>query len=78
MDYTNGNVYLIQTQDRCSLEYEEDLKSMLKYIASTEKPVKMAIYRVISFGNIQPLRVEYVGNAMGYVEDKFGNLIFNF
>jgi hypothetical protein len=78
MDYIHNNVYMVQTQDKCSIESEENLKNMLKYIAETEKPVKTAIYRIISFGNIQPVRVEYVGSAMGYVEDKFGNLIFNF
>lgn len=78
MDYMKDNVYIVQTQDKCSIESEENLKNMLKYIAETEKPVKTAIYKIIGFGNIQPVRVEYVGSAMGYVEDRFGNLIFNF
>ena len=78
MDYMKDNIYMVQTQSNCYLKSEKELKDMLKYIAETEKPVKTAIYRIIGFGNIQPVRVEYVGSARGYVEDRFGNLIFNF
>lgn len=70
--------YLIQTKSKYTIGPEADVKKLLSDIAKSEKPVRFAIFRIAGLGNIQPMHVVFVRGAGGYVEDRFGNMMFNF
>jgi len=70
--------YIVQTEATCAVRTEADVQKFLADIAKSENPVKVAIYKIAGFGNIQPLHARFVRRAGGYVEDRFGNLVFNF
>lgn len=70
--------YLMQTETKCTVGSETDVQKLLIEIAKSEKPVKFAIFKIAGLGNIQPMHAVFVRGAGGYVEDRFGNLMFNF
>lgn len=70
--------YLMLTETKCGVGTEVDAKTFLRNLAVAAKPVTFAIYKVVGVGDLQALHVVFMRNGGGYVEDRFGNIMFNF
>lgn len=72
--------YLMQAEAKCSVGTEVDAKKFLHDLAVTAaaRPVAFAIYKIVDIGDVRALHVVFMRDDSGYVEDRFGNLMFNF
>lgn len=74
--------YLMQTNAKCGIGTEADAKKFLRHLAVAAKPVNFAIYVIAGVGDVRALHVVFMRNASGYVggyvEDRFGNILFSF
>lgn len=70
--------YLMQTEAKCGVGTEVDAQKFLRDLAVAAKPVAFAIYKIVSVGDVRTLHVVFMCNSGGYVEDHFGNMMFNF
>ena len=70
--------YLMQTDAKCGIGTEADAKKFLHDLAVAAKPVSFAIYVIADVGDVRALHVVFMRNAGGYVEDRFGNILFSF
>ena len=70
--------YLMQTESKCSVGTEAEAQKFLRDLAANDKPAAFAIYKIAGVGDVRPLHVVFMRNAGGYVEDRFGNMMFSF
>lgn len=70
--------YLMQTEAKCGVGTEVDAQKFLRDLAVAAKPVTFAIYKIVGVGDVRALHVVFMRNGGGYVEDRFGNMMFNF
>lgn len=70
--------YLMLTETKCGVGTEVDAKTFLHNLAVAAKPVTFAIYKIVGVGDLLALHVVFMRNGGGYVEDRFGNIMFNF
>lgn len=70
--------YLMQTDAKCGIGTEADAKKFLHDLAVAPKPVSFAIYAIVGVDDVHALHVVFMRNARGYVEDRFGNILFSF
>lgn len=70
--------YLMQAEAKCSVGTEVDAKKFLHDLAVAIKPVAFAIYKIVDIGDVRALHVVFMRDDSGYVEDRFGNLLFSF
>lgn len=70
--------YLMQTDAKCGIGTEADAKKFLHDLAVAAKPVSFAIYAIAGVDDVHAVHVVFMRNARGYVEDRFGNILFSF
>lgn len=70
--------YLMQTDAKCGIGTEADAKKFLHDLAVAAKPVSFAIYVIAGVDDVYALHVVFMRNVSGYVEDRFGNILFSF
>ena len=72
--------YLMQAEAKCCVGTEVDAKKFLHdlAVAAAVKPVALAIYKIVDIGDVRALHVVFMHDGSGYVEDRFGNMLFSF